>query len=173
MIVPGVLNGSKGPLLYEPDDIRKATRAWNNMPITLGHPKDSAGEYTSARESPSILDRYQLGTVQNVRYRNKLVGEAWIDEELAQWKAPEVLNAIDRGETMELSTGLGTQDIEAPAGSVWNRKDGSKVRYTHYAKNHEPDHLALLVGQVGACSRDHGCGLGVNTTNKGIMEDQT
>lgn len=159
LIVPGVLNGSKGALLYRPEDIKRAVRAWNHMPITLGHPRDETGEYTSARE-PSILERYQLGTVLNARFDDRLRAEAWLDEEWTRNKAPEILTAIEDNRPVELSTGLGTND-KAVSGT-WNHTTGIVQPYTHVALDHEPDHLAILIGQPGACSLAHGCGLGVN-----------
>lgn len=38
LIVPGVLNGSKGALYYPGDEIAKNIGAWNGMPLTNGHP---------------------------------------------------------------------------------------------------------------------------------------
>jgi hypothetical protein len=160
MLVPGVLNGSKGPLLYTAEDTRAATPAWDKMPITLGHPRDAAGRPVSAN-GDGVFERLGLGFVEEPRFDGALKAKAWVHEGWAAAIAPDVLNAIKKNEPVELSTGLGTRDEEARPGSVWNGKHGA-VGYTHVARDHQPDHLAILVGQRGACSIRDGCGLGVN-----------
>ena len=53
LIVPGVLNGSQGPLLYPLDEIQRTADAWNGMPMVVGHPTEN-GKPVSAR-SPAVL----------------------------------------------------------------------------------------------------------------------
>lgn len=158
MIVPGVLNGSKGPLLYRPEDIIRSVPAWNGMPITLGHPKDEHGSFVSARK-PEVEDKYGIGRVYETTYNGKLTAQVWLDEELARKKAPAILNAIANNLPVELSTGLGTTDLATPG--TWNGKSGQR-QYTHVATEYQPDHLAILLDQKGACSVSDGCGMGVN-----------
>lgn len=38
LIVPGVLNGSNGPIYYGPKAIRESVNLWNNVPVTVNHP---------------------------------------------------------------------------------------------------------------------------------------
>jgi hypothetical protein len=44
--------------------------------------------------------------------------------------------------------------------------DWNGIKYNSVAKNHRPDHLALLPGGVGACSVKDGCGIRANSENK-------
>jgi hypothetical protein len=156
MLVEGVLNGSQGPLFYPDEEIRKSPDDWNGMPITFGHPTDDLGRHVSARRR-DVLDRIGLGTVFEANHNGKLVSEAWFDEERTRRLAPPVLASLTEGRPLELSTGLFTRNEPAPAGSSHNGKP-----YTHVARGYRPDHLAVLVGQKGACSIADGCGVLVN-----------
>lgn len=163
MIVPGVLHGSNGPLLYPPDEVARSVDAWNGMPITNGHPKVS-GQYVSGR-SPGVT---QLGSVFNARLRDRdraLQAEAWFDEEVTRTSAPDVHQRLVARLPVGLSTGLFTTNEPAPPGSVWN---GLKA-YTAVARNHRPDHLAILVSEPGACSLADGCGVLVNEAGQTLV----
>jgi len=155
MIVPGVLPGSKGPLLYRLEDIRNTVKAWNNVPITKGHPKES-GNFVSGR-NPKILEKYGLGRVFNAHIENnELKAEGWFDIENVRRKAPELIGYLSSNQPIELSTGLDTQQVDGPG--TFNGVD-----YTAVAADHRPDHLAILLHEKGACSLNDGCGLNVNS----------
>jgi hypothetical protein len=158
-LVEGVLNGSKGPLYYPGEEIRKNPGIWNGIPLTHGHPQTNDGR-PLAGKSQEVKDRFQLGTIYNDwTEANRRGGEAWFDKEWTRNRAPGIARKLDAGELIELSTGLGTQDYKAPPYS----KD-SKGRYYHsVARNYEPDHLAVLDGMRGACSLADGCGIGRNS----------
>lgn len=156
MIVPGVLNGSKGRLLYPPDEVGKDPSSWNGVPITYYHPSKD-GKPVSASH-PGIEEAQGIGFVRSPTTGEKLKGEAWIDVEKANKLDPRVVNAVRAGKLMEISTGLYTKNIKAPPGSHHNGK-----RYDYTARNYRPDHLAILPDQRGACSISDGCGLGVNS----------
>lgn len=156
MIVPGVLKGSKGALFYPPEEINKNYEAWNGMPVTNGHPTVN-GRPVSAR-SPAILNKFQIGVVLNTRVnnKNKLLAEAWIDIEKARSVEAEILKRIESGAPLELSTGLFTDNVP-----VRNKAEYNGKAYNFVARNYRPDHLALLPFEVGACSIEDGCGVGV------------
>lgn len=141
MIVPGVLPGSKGPLFYPLQEIRRNFGDWEGTPITLGHPTQN-GRQVSASSS-GIL---HIGRVRNVSAKGKLKGEAWIDEEVAAKAAPQVIESVRNGFKVEVSTGLYTDNDPAQPGASYLHRS-----YTHVAKNYRPDHLAVLMDQVGAC----------------------
>lgn len=164
MIVPGVLNGSRGPLLYPADEIAKNAGAWNHMPIVLRHPTDASGNPISARQ-PSVLNESAMGVVLNARVADgKLQAEGWFDVERLREVAPQVLNALEAGQAIELSTGL-MLDAE-PATGVHNGRE-----YKAIARNYQPDHLAILPGEKGACSLEDGCGVLVNEDKeKSLLE---
>jgi hypothetical protein len=156
IIVPGVLNGSKGPLLYPEDEVQAHPGLWNGVPITNGHPK-VGGSYVSARD-PDVLEQFQIGWAFNDRYENgKRMVDAWVDKELAKAKEPRIFDALSADKELEQSTGLFTQDAVANEGANWKG-----VPYAHIARNYRSDHIAILVDAIGACSRRDGCGLNVN-----------
>lgn len=157
MLVPGVLNGSKGPLYYPKEEVTKNVIAWNNMPLTLGHPTEN-GVPRSAR-IPRILEKFGLGYVFNAHSRNgKLDGEAWFDIDRTLAIEPSIIRKLEAGEPIELSTGLFTENV--PVGNTGANYKGR--RYVAVAKNYKPDHLAVLIDTRGACSIEDGCGVLVN-----------
>lgn len=155
MIVPGVLPGSKGPLFYPHSEINRNVTSWHGVPLTLGHPV-VAGENVSASH-PGVLDGVGLGEVRNPRGGKSLDAEAWFDVEKVRKVAPDILARLGRGERIELSTGLFTENDVASVGSSFAGRP-----YTHVARNYIPDHLAILPGGRGACSLADGCGVLVN-----------
>ena len=174
LIVPGVLNGSQGPLFYPEEEITKNAAAWNGMPLVVGHPYDSEGNPISAR-SPDILDAQGVGEVFNAivsrqfhgKSDTKLVAEGWFDVERTQKVDASILNSLEAGNLLELSTGLFTDNKPAPAGSVHNDRP-----YSFIASNYRPDHLAILMDSRGACSVADGCGVNVNeATREQLIEN--
>ena len=151
LIVPGVLNGSNGPLYYPLDELTKTASAWNDMPIVVQHPNGGSGR------QPSVLDASKVGRVYNATTNGKLKAEGWFDVEALRRVDTRVLAALDAGQPMELSTGLYTDNEEAEEGANHNG-----TAYTHVARNYRPDHLAILPDSLGACSIKDGCGLLVN-----------
>ena len=156
MLVPGVLNGSKGPLFYPKSEVTSNFQAWNYMPITLGHPYDDNGSPTSAR-SPEIIEKFGLGFIFNATIkRGKLDGEAWFDYDKTSKLEPRIIENMRDNVPTELSTGLFTDNYR-----VQNKSFKGKS-YSAVARNYKPDHLAILVDSRGACSLQDGCGILVN-----------
>jgi hypothetical protein len=155
MLVPGVLRGSDGSLLYPSGEIARTVDSWKGVPIVVNHPTDRFGNAVSA-QAPGVLDRFGVGFVSRTNFKNgKLVGEGWFDIEKTRRIDYRIENAIRTGKPMELSTGLFTK--KRPSAGTFNGRD-----YTHIATNYRPDHLAILPDKRGACSLDDGCGLNVN-----------
>jgi len=150
MMTVGVHNGNQGPLLYTEDDLKNSIPAWNMKPIVVYHPELN-GKGVSACD-PDILATQQIGMVMHAKYDGKQRAEAWIDNELANNVDDRVLEAIEEGQMMEVSTGLFT-DKKEEAGE-WEGEE-----YTGVATNHRPDHLAVLPDKIGACSIADGAGL--------------
>lgn len=164
MIVPGVLPGSDGPLLYGPDLVGNADSvdAWNGIPIVMRHPKTEDGKPVSAR-NPKVLNEVGLGWVFASNFGGKLDAEAWM-EESALRRVPDGLKVLNRmlaGETVEVSTGLFTKKVKAPDGATHNG-----VSYHSVVTSTRPDHLAVLPDEKGACSVRDGCGLSANTSTE-------
>lgn len=161
LLVPGVLNGSQGPLYYPPDEVAKNHDAWNGMPIVLWHPTLD-GVPVSARR-PDVLNEYQLGWVYNATADGRLTAEGWFDVEMVRKVDNAKLTPGDRvlpkllaGKPIELSTGLFTTNYPARPDATHNGR-----HYAYVARDYRPDHLAVLPDQVGACSLADGCGVNV------------
>jgi len=147
MIVPGVLAGNQGPILYTEQEIRRSVEAWNHVPLTAGHPTQSA-------RSPDVLRRLGLGLLLNasVDAGGRLKGEAWFDVEAVRRIRPMLLSDLQSGRKIEASTGLGMDCRNEPG--VLNGQEFQCI-----ARNFRPDHLAILFHQEGACSLKDGCGV--------------
>lgn len=162
MIVEGVLNGSQGPLFYPKEELEKATIAWNGTPIVLYHPT------TGTAKDPDVLNSSGLGTILNAKMDGAaLKAEGWFDQQRLEAVAPSLLTALNSGQKIELSTGLG---IDAEVPTEENPQFNGKP-YSHIARNHKPDHLAILPDQIGACSVNDGCGVFnvLNVENKKVL----
>lgn len=147
MLVVGVHNGSNGPLYYPSDELAKTQAAWNMRPVVVYHPAHGSAT------NPVELEARQVGMVMNARWDGrKLRAEAWLEADRLEQLAPEIAVALVEDQPVEVSTGLFTDNVYEPG--VWNGKE-----YEYVARNHQPDHLALLPEGVGACNLSDGCGL--------------
>lgn len=154
LMVSGVLNGSKGPLYYPREEISRDEGAWNGMPLVVYHPNRN-GQNVSARD-PEILNTQGVGYVFKASTQNRkgaLDAEAWFDIEKTRQVDKRILDNIEQGKPIEVSTGLFTTNEPAKKGSTYNGKS-----YDYIARDYRPDHLAILPDQIGACSLDDGCG---------------
>lgn len=157
MLVPGVLPGSKGPLFYPPDVVNRNPSAWNNIPIVVNHPMGLEGP-TSARD-PDIINKQGIGFVFKARKDGR--AEGWFDVENTKRIEPRIYKSLITNTPIELSTGLFTKHKKATAGSHYKGKQFSGI-----ITNLEPDHLAILMDQTGACSLKDGCGVLINQEGK-------
>lgn len=158
LIVPGVLNGSMGPLLYSRNEINKDPHIWNGVPIVVNHPIDNASsEHVGARD-PDVLNKIGIGQVFHAKGGNKLKAEGWFDIEATRKVNNQLLVDIQAGKRIELSTGLFTDNIKAEPEATFNG-----VPYDAIATNFKPDHLAILPDTIGASSLADGAGVNVNS----------
>lgn len=160
MIVEGVLNGSHGPLLHLVNEFGKIPESWNGIPVVINHPEQDG--YSISANSPEIIDGQTVGRVYNTHVlNNKLVAEAWLDELKLNKISADTLSAINMGQSIEISVGVYTEDEQVEEG------DWKGVKYNAIARNHRPDHLALLPDGVGACNLNDGCGIRANQKKGG------
>lgn len=154
MMKEGVHNGSRGMLLHTPEELAKTVYAWENKPVTLYHPETSKGLPVSA-SSAGVLLKYGLGIVRNASMvENALKAEVWLEREKVEL-IPTLNAAITNNNPIDVSIGVFSSEILETG--EWNGE-----AYIGKAVNMEPDHLALLPGQQGACSWKDGCGLRLN-----------
>ena len=121
-------------------EVKKSTDAWEGTAVTLGHPT-VMGIQVSVKDAP----HFQIGTVRYPSYvDNQLRVELWIP--VGQGHEVDIIvNRMEQGEVFEVSSGYF-------AATERNESDVN-VQF-----DIEPDHVAILVNQVGACSVADGCG---------------
>jgi hypothetical protein len=165
MLTEGVHNGSNGPLYYPPEELQKTPAVWNHKPIVVYHPQMN-GQGISACD-PDVITNRKVGVIMNTRFeKGRLRAEAWLDPDRVSQVDNRILEAIERNEMMELSTGLFTDNEDAEG--EWNGE-----KYVAIARNYRPDHLAVLPDQVGACSIKDGAGLLRNTRSESNLPELT
>lgn len=140
----GILNGE----FVAAEEIAAGFGSWNGRPVVLGHPRDSDGRHASA----NVPGGAQIGKLYNVDFTaDKLRGEMWLELEPQTEEAKEAIKRLDGGTPVEVSTAY-WRDLEDTPG----RFNGEY--YEKVARNLKPDHLAILLNDVGACSWRDGCG---------------
>jgi hypothetical protein len=157
MMVEGVHNGNQGAIYHSADELSKSVEKWEKKPVTISHPflESNYVSVNSVQEEDWVV-----GYVTNPKMKDrKLTAEVYLDTQKLVALSPATFTAIQEKEIIEVSIGIFT-DEELIQG-VWNDEPYDKI-----ATNHEPDHLALLPGEVGACSIQDGCGVRVNSSNK-------
>jgi hypothetical protein len=158
MMVEGVHNGSRGPVFHSASELAQSAPKWDGMPVTISHPQIN-GNFVSAN-SDEVYSSWGVGHVSNTYMDGKkLKAEAWLDVQKLVALSPETLAAVRAGKILEVSVGVFTEETNETG--VWNGE-----QYNTISSNHKPDHLALLPGEVGACSVMDGCGIRVNKLNK-------
>ena len=160
-IIPGVLNGR----LIPEAEVSAFAQAWNGVPIPILHPTDGSGENVTAN-TVDVIEGKVVGRMFNVQFVDrKLKGELWIDVEKSKrlgGDALAALEALERGEKVEVSTAFFHRTRQQSG--AFNGKN-----YTSVAYDIKPDHIALLPGQIGACSITDGCGAGLSA-NSSMMD---
>jgi hypothetical protein len=161
MILEGVHAGSQGPIYYSKEELSKTPKMWNMKPILVYHPK-----YGDTATDLRIYKSQAIGMIMGTEWKNgKLKAEAWLDKEKVNKIEPDILESIERGEPMEVSTGLF-------ADCVLDEGDWNGEHYTAVAQNIRADHLAILPNKDGACSVEDGAGLLVNQAQQQQQREQ-
>lgn len=155
MMVEGVHSGSHGPILHTAEELGHMPESWDGIPVTIGHPKVD-GVYVSAN-SPEVLTDWAVGQIFNTNMDgDALKAEAWLKLSVMQESHADLLEKIEEGEIVEVSVGVFSDEEMTPG--VYEEEN-----YSAIARNHRPNHLALLPDEIGACSIADGCGIRVNT----------
>ncbi len=164
MMVEGVHNGSQGAVYHSIQELGKFPASWNGIPVVINHPMIE-DEPVSAN-SPDIIDTRTVGRVYNTNIEgDRLKAEVWLDEDKLNSISSNILEDINNSVEVEVSLGVFTENEEKEG--EWGGE-----KYIAIAKNHHPDHLALLPDAVGACSCEDGCGLGVNKIQKDMKIEE-
>lgn len=141
-----VMNG----MLYPADEIAKSFMSLEGTVAPLGHPIVN-GEYVSANHPEAYL--HNVGAFnKNVRRENGSVYiEKWLDKAYAEKVAPELMDAINKGEPISTSTGL-----------MCDREPVKGKPYPYVARNMRFDHDAILLNETPAAGVEQGVGMMVN-----------
>lgn len=168
LIVPGVLNGSRGALYYPRGEVARNPGVWNHTPITVGHPTDPLTNLPVSGRLPDVLNRVGIGYVFNDRLGRdgQRQADLYFDIELTynydREHGTDILWRVENGIPLELSTGLFTVNEPARNGAV----DDRGRAYDYVARDYRPDHLAVLPFEKGACSVADGCGVNVHNVQE-------
>lgn len=149
-VVEGVLNDR----LVTMAEIGKSLPAWDGVPLVIDHPIQD-GAFISAQSAN--VPHYGFLAAPSVN--GKFKAETWWDVALLQAAGEPgetIIHNLENGHTMEGSTAY-FQDEEQKPG-VFNG-----VVYNAIARNIQPDHYAVLLDGVGACSIRQGCGICANS----------
>lgn len=140
------------PELVTAKEFAKFEEMWNGRPITIGHP--IRGGVPVSANTTSVLETEAIGTIFDVRLDgDKLKGNAWLDLERVEALGSDVIDRINDGQQIEVSTGY-FADVAATSGKFNGEAFGA------IQSDIKPDHLAILpAGDFGACSWKEGCGL--------------
>lgn len=152
MITEGVHNGSDGPIFYPADELAKMPAVWNYKPVVVYHPEVNGMQVSAC--SPDQISARKVGVLMNTKWDDgtkKLGTESWLDPARIEAVDNRVAAAIENNEMMEVSTGV-YMNLERTEGE-WNGES-----YIGIARDLQPDHLALLPDQKGACSIEDGAG---------------
>jgi len=158
MLLPGVHQGAIGPPVYYPaETIAKSAHLWAGVAATIFHPVNAQGDYCLLASSPANRQEWAIGDIDSPFSKiGKLIGKIRLDVVKTNQKYPGLIEALDAGEPMDVSTGLLATDDGRPG--QWGGK-----KYAATITEIIPDHLALLPGSQGACSWNDGCGIRANT----------
>lgn len=138
--------------------------SWNGVPVTINHPSEN-DEFVTAND-PETLARVLIGRIFNSEVSaKKLKAEAWIDIERANEIYPGIIDALESGKPMDVSTGYFSRQEE-----ITGTYNGKKYTQAHH--DLKPDHLALLPDEAGACSWEDGCGVRANRGSEMTMKVQ-
>jgi hypothetical protein len=165
MMVEGVHKGSHGALYHPATELSKSASFWEGIPVVINHPQDQTGNYISANSVQELI----VGKVCNPKMeKNKLKAEIHLNVDKTGIHSPTTIASLKALKVLEVSIGVFTDNEETEG--EWNGET-----YKAIARNHKPDHLAILPNDIGACGVTDGCGIRINklqTNNKEEMEHE-
>lgn len=132
-----VMNG----LLYRAEDNAAGMPTINGRVMTLGHPKNDAGEFVSASEGEALVNHFSGGNVEKNYHIN---GVHYVDAKIrketlkAQPNGQWYFNQLESRKPIGVSTGLFSAREQAEG------VNNSGKKYFAIATNQKYDHLALL-----------------------------
>lgn len=139
------------------EEIELSVGFWEGVPVAIGHPqRNGQGVSAGLRD---VQENEVIGRMFDVFFHapsRSLRGELWIDLERAPDvdRGAELLDALETAEgeiPVEVSTAYFAK-VEPESGTF------NGVEFEGIQREIRPDHLAILLDQMGACSVAAGCG---------------
>lgn len=158
MMAEGIWNGTGGDIFYPAEEFDKAPQSWDHKPVVVDHPTFRGKGISACR--PDVVERQRIGLIFNTRHDDKLRTEAWINPIKADKVDKRIMQRIERGQKVEVSTCM-YSDIYETKG-IFNGKE-----YKKEARNHRPDHVAVLLDKPGAYSIKDGGGMLAHSATEG------
>jgi len=159
MMVPGVRNGSNGPMLHTAEGLSAIASQWNSIPVVIGHPQNNEGQYVAVNST----EVPKVGVISNSRWEdNKLKADVTFTASTLSTTDAVCYQLITAGQPIDIS--IGAFATETKQVGVYEGE-----AYAGVTTGYIPDHLAILPNEKGACSNEDGCGVRVNQlqTKKG------
>ena len=132
-----VMNG----LLYRAEDNAAGMPSINGRVMTLGHPKNDAGEFISATDGEALVNHFSGGSVEKNYHVN---GVHYVDAKIKK----SVLKAQNNGEwyynQLESKKPIGVSTGLFSSREMTEGVNNSGTKYFAIATNQKYDHLALL-----------------------------
>lgn len=153
----GVFNELFSPAV----EIELATPSWAGRPVPIHHPQDSSGEAVTANSVEVLESDSVIGKFMNTQFvDNALQGEFFFDLNKANKseQGKQVVSNLKAGRPLDVSVGFFSRIVKDP-GAFGDKE------YTFVARDHKPDHVAVLLEEKGACSQSDGCGVGMSDKN--------
>lgn len=146
MMTQGCRHGSRGKLFWSSKVLAENPQRWNGVPVTISHPQLPTGEFVSVNYSEETKKQI-VGYIKNAKFDGQQKAlKAEIEISLSNPNLP-LLQTLK-----EVS--IGVFSTEKPESGTWNNSP-----YEAVVTCYTPDHLALLSGEIGACSWEDGCGI--------------
>lgn len=145
IMVEGVHHGSHGAIYWASHILKENAPKWDGTPVCFNHPQIDGMPVSIRRMSKDHI----IGYVRRPYFDEAKQGIR-AEVEVNSGLLPQVCNL------REVSAGV-FADEQYGAG-VWNGEE-----YRACSITMEPDHLALLTEQEGACSWEDGCGIRNNS----------
>jgi hypothetical protein len=131
MINEGVHAGNHGPIFWPSQVLRAAALKWENVPVTLNHPTNEAGEYVSINHSTAIRAT-AIGRIT----------DTYFDEQ--RWALKATIRIPSTHPQIAKIQNIKEVSVEVFGDEIYGPGEWEGEFYLASAIACEPDYLALL-----------------------------
>ena len=111
IMVEGVHNGSEGNILHVNEYLSKEIDKWDNIPVTINHPKKE-DKFIGVAECPE----YVIGYTEKTTWDNGLHTMLNLDVQNLNTLNPTLLDSIKNKQAIEVSIGAYSDNIKEEGG---------------------------------------------------------